>query len=361
MKNHLLLVVLGVCVAAADAAPQTTSAAQPAREVTALARGWTLLAEGQADKAAQLAADLLRTSPRSVAVLSLLVDAELARGGPVRALDAYDKWLDRRRMEDGYALRRIAAEVLRAAARSEQRSRTHAIAALEADGDVVPSGQAPGASQDAAELIAQMGQPGPGRRNVIVALSRTKDARAVPPLTAALNDPDPIVRAAAAEALGALARPQTIDALRPLLKDQVFAVRVSAATALHAMKDASGTAFLRDTASSEFPAVRVVAARALKDNVDADWLAIVRRLAAEEDPAVRRDAAELIAPHDPELAAATLKPLLDDANPAIREVARESFLDAVVTDLTALKGHLRDQDATTRVRAAGRILQLTRQ
>lgn len=360
MKKHLLLFMIGLC-AARDLTAQTTPAAQPAREVAAVARGWTLLAEGQADKASQLAVDLLRTSPRSLAVVSLLVEAEIARGGPLRALDAYDRWLERRRMEDGYALRRIAQAVLYNMTRTDQRLRAEAIAALEADGDVTMSGQSAGDAQDAGTLIAQMGQPGPGRRNVIVALGGTRDARAVPALTAALNDPDPIVRAAAADALGNLARPQAAASLRPLLQDAVFAVRMSAATALHSMKDGTGTAFLREAASSEYGAVRVVAARALKDDAGPDWLATVRRLTTDEDPAVRRQAAELIAPHDPELASATLKPLLEDANPAIREVARESYVDAVVTDLTALKRHLRDQDATTRLKAAGRILQLTRQ
>ena len=359
MKKPLVLFMIGLCFAGNLTAQ--TPPAQPARELAAVARGWTLLAEGQADKAALLAADLMRTSPRSVAVLSLLVDAEIARGGPIGALDAYDRWLARRRMEDGYALRRIAQAVLRGMARMDQGRRAEAIAALEADGDLTMSGQSQGDAPDAAALIAEMGQPGPGRRNVIIALGRTRDNRALPPLTAALNDPDPIVRAAAADALGSLARAEAVAVLRPLLQDPVFAVRMSAATALHSMQDGSGTAFLREAASSEFAAIRVVAASALKNDAGPDWLAIVRRLATDEDPSVRRQAAALIAPHDPELASATLKTLLDDSNPAIREVARESYIDAVLTDLTALKGHLRDQDATTRLRAAGRILQLTRQ
>lgn len=360
MKKQLVLFMIGLCLAG-DLSAQTAPAAQPAREVAAVARGWTLLAEGQADKASQLAVDLLRTSPRSVAVLSLLVETEIVRGGPIRALDAYDRWLERRRMEDGYALRRIAQAVLRDMARTDRGPRAQAIAALEADGDDTMSGQASGDAYDAGALIAQMGQPGPGRRNVITALGRTRDGRAVPALTAALNDPDPIVRAAAADALGNLAQPQAAASLRPLLQDPVFAVRMSAATALHSMRDGAGTAFLRQAASSEFGAIRVVAARALKDDAGPDWVATVRRLTTDEDPAVRRQAAELIAPHDPELASATLKPLLDDPNPAIREVARESYIDALATDLTVLKGHLRDQDATTRLKAAGRILQLTRQ
>ena len=361
MKKQLVLFVIGLCIAG-DLTAQTKAVVQPAGDVAGVARGWTLLAEGQADKASHLAADLLRTSPRSVAVLSLLVDAEIARGGPTRALDAYDGWLERRRMEDGYALRRIAQALLRDAARTDRGGRAEAIAALEADGDPAMSGQAPSAAaKDTEALIAQIGQPGPARRNVIVALGGTRDARALSPLTAALNDPDPIVRAAAADALGALARPQAVASLRPLLKDPVFAVRMSAATALHSLKDDSGTAFLRETTSSDYGAVRVAAASALKNDADSDWLAIVRRLTTDEDPAVRREAAELIAPHDPELANATLKRLLEDPNPAIRQVAGESYIGSVLTDLTVLKGHLRDQDVTTRVRAAGRILELTRQ
>jgi hypothetical protein len=360
VKKQLVLSMIGF-LTAGDLMAQTARAPQPAGEVAVLARGWALLAEGHPAKASQLAADLLRTSPRSVAVLSLLVDAEIERGGPMAALDAYDRWLERRHMEDGYALRRIAHAVLRATAGTDQGRRAEAISMLEADGDVTFSGHGRGDAPGADALLAQAAQPGPVPRNLITALGRTRDARAVAPLSVALNDPDPIVRAAAADALGSLSQPQTVPSLQSLLQDPVFAVRMSAATALHAMHDDNGTAFLREAASSQFGAIRIVAARALKDDAGPDWMATVRRLTTDEDPAVRREAAELIAPHDAELASATLKPLLDDPNPAIRQVARESYIDAVLTDLTTLKRYLRDQDATTRVRAAGRVLQLTRQ
>jgi len=98
----------------------------------------------------------------------------------------------------------------------------------------------------------------------------------------------------------------------------------------------------------------------LKNEADPEWQATVRALTTDVDPEVRRNAAELIAPFDPGLAEATLKPLLDDPNPAVRQVARTSFISSVVSDLSTLRGYLRHEDAFARLRAAARILQLTR-
>ena len=71
-------------------------------------------------------------------------------------------------------------------------------------------------------------------------------------------------------------------------------------------------------------------------------------------------ASTLIAAYEPDTARATLEPLLTHANPAEREAASISYIQIAVDDLAVLRKFLRTGDIDTRVRAAARILELTR-
>jgi ParB family chromosome partitioning protein len=147
--------------------------------------------------------------------------------------------------------------------------------------------------------------------------------------------------------------------LKPLLDDPVVTVRLAAAAALLTLRDSSGMPLLRQLQASEYPAIRLAAARAAASEAGPEWLGVVRELTKDSDPDVRRQAAELIAPHDPDLAKTTLEPLLADPNPAMRQAAADSYV-ASTKDVSVLRGYLRDPDSGTRVRAADRMLQLTR-
>jgi len=363
LRNRIVSIgVLSVLLGGSVAAKQTSSVKPPApaSETAAVARGWTLLAEGRAAPASQLAADLLRQFPRSVAVGTLFVDAEIARAGSTAGLAAYERWLDKRTLEDGYLLRRVSRSMLRDLLRDSNGAvRAEAVAALKDDGDRTAADAAP-AAEPVDALLAQMQQPSPGRSRIVAELARSRDPRVVPALVAALGDDDMLLRAAAAEALGTLGATESVPRLQTLLADPVLAVQFAAAKALLVLKDRRGAEWLRQLARSEHAAIRLEAVRALQNEADPEWQATVRALTTDVDPEVRRNAAELIAPFDPGLAEATLKPLLDDPNPAVRQVARTSFVGSVATDLTTLRGFLRHEDAFARLRAAARILQLTR-
>ena len=365
MTNRILsIALLAVSIAGTVAAQQTGSARPPASasETSAIARGWTMLAEGRTAQASQLAADLLREHPRSVAVATLLVDAEIARGGSAAGLAGYERWLERRSLEDGYLLRRVSRSLLRDLLRDGNSAvRADAAAALTEDGERTAAAAEPAPATESVDaLLAQMEHPSPARARIVSALARSRDPRAVSALVGALSDEDMILRAAAAEALGAIGAKESVPRLQALLADPVLSVQLAAAKALVALKDTRGTEWLRQLAGSEHAAMRLAAVRALKHEPDPQWQATVRALTGDVDPEVRRNAAELIAPFDPGLAETTLKPLLDDPNPAIRQVARASFVGSVTTDLTTLRGYLRHEDAFGRLRAAARILQLTR-
>lgn len=343
-----------------------TANREVAPETAAVARGWEMLAKGDAAAASTLAGDLLKKYPASAAVLVLAIDAAAAQSGALAALGVYERWLGSRTLEDGYVLRRVARALLREIARNHaDRARSlEAIEALIRDGNadaasLLPSKESTGNQQTVDSLIAESKEPGPGRRMAILALAKSGSSQAITPLTALLKDPDPVVRAATAEALGALSAEQAIPSLKSLLDDPVFHVRVAAATALATLKDPSGIGWLRPLLASEHAGVRVGAAAALKNEADADWLFVVRGLTKETDPEIRRQAAELVAPHDPELARATLEPLLNDPNPALRQAAADSYATATA-DFAVLRRFLRSADAGTQVRAADRMLSLTR-
>jgi HEAT repeat protein len=372
--------ILAAVVLTHTAWAQTTTAGAKnasAAQVTALAGGWRYLADGDAARAARVASDLLTRDPRSSAVLSFAIEVEIVRGGAASALGAYERWLNTRPIEEPYSLRRVASALLRetAAGDKDRAIRLAAVEALIADGDLDAAALLPPAQSTApAEsgvrattgnatavdaLITLAAQPGPGRRAAVAALSRSRSPRATPVLVGALTDSDPTVRAAAAEALGALQAGSAVARLKPLVDDPVVSVRIAAAGALLALHDSSGMPLLRQLQTSEYPAIRLAAARAAASDAGPEWLAVVRELTKDSDPDVRRQAAELIAPHDPDLAKATLEPLLADPNPAMRQAAADSYVIST-SDVSVLRRYLRDADSGTRVRAADRVLQLTR-
>jgi len=377
-QTLLVLILLGSSAVVSAQGPAPRQAAIPL-EAAAIAQGWSLLAQGNTAKASALAAELVSQYPRSAAVVAFAVDANIAHAGATAALDAYERWLDRKKTDDGYALRRVARALLRDLARGagDRTARVEALDALIADGDadlpialdpndastgLPEAGVLASLGNEAAikSLIAELNNPAGNRRVALAGLAKSRSPLAEKPLIGLLADPDPFFRGAAADALAKLGATQAVASLKPLLNDRVFSVHLSAAGALLTLKDTSGLAWLRELEASEHPGVRLAAAQATRNDPHAGWLPLVRALATDSDPLIRWQAAELLAPHDPDSAKATLEALLQDTNPAVREAAGRSYVQAATSDFAALRRFLRDADSGMRLRAAGRILELTR-
>lgn len=370
---------IAVCAAMPSwAAAQQAAASPQAIESAALADGWSRLAKGDAAGAALVASQALARDPLSAAAASLAVEAELARGGTTGGLNAYEKWLGSRRLEDGYVLRRVARALLVEATGKQPNftARLEALRALAADGDrdaaaTLEQGAhagrfaetralaALGNEQAVARLIAQLASA-PMKTPIIDALAESGSKLAVPPLQALLADPSDVNRAAAADALGRLGAVETIPQLRPLLNDQVFIVKLKAAGALFRLNDSEGLLLLNEVAQSEHAAIRVAAAKELESQPDTLWQSMVRNLTSDPDPVVRMDAARLIAPYDQPLAKRVLDELMRDGNIGIREAASDVLVERVASDFATLRALLRSGDLAVRVKAAGRILELTR-
>jgi hypothetical protein len=117
---------------------------------------------------------------------------------------------------------------------------------------------------------------------------------------------------------------------------------------------------LSEVAQSEHAAIRVAAAREMASQPDASWQNAVRVLAGDPDPVVRLEAARLIAPYDQPLAQRVLDDLMRDGNIAVREAASSVMVEQVASDFATLRALMRSGDVAVRVKAAARVLELTR-
>jgi hypothetical protein len=374
----VMALLLAALFAGSVHAQARASAPPDATFATALAQGWSALAAGDLPKAAKYAESAMGERPGSAAAVALAVEVDLARSGPLAGLSTYERWLGGRRVEDPYVLRRIAHELLRSVARQRTHAgRIEAAKALTADGDPQASaellrGAADGGEMEARTLaslgdpqgveilIGQLQTPGPGKLGTINALAQSGSKLAIPPLVKLLTDIREDQRAAAADALGRLGASQAIPQLKSLLNDPVFPVRMSAAGALYQLEDYSGVDLLDELMVSPHAAVRLSAAETMAVRPPASWLSVVRALTAESDASIQLGAARLIAPYDPQLAASVLERLSGSDNPAIREEAARVFVQRVAGDFPELRRYLRSSDPLAAVRAAARIIELTR-
>lgn len=378
MRMRLGSVWLLSVLAATSLSSQSTADGPVASDVRTLAEGWAALSQGNLEQASKAADRAMAGSPGSVSALALAVEVDIRRGGTLAGLAPYERWLGDRRVDDPYALRRIAqAHLERISADQQQPARFEAAAALAADGNldvrselarVAANGSVPetqllaslGDSRAIRDLVAQLRIPGESKVRIIHALVESRSSLAVPPLVELLSDAREDHRAAAAEGLGKLGAADVVSRLRPLLKDPVFPVRVAAASALYRLQDYDGVNLLEEMMASEHGAVRLGAAEAMAVRPMGTWLAVVRDLTRHEDATVQLGAARLIAPYEPEVAAAVLERLGRSDNLAVREEAARAFVDRLAADFGTLRRFLRNPDVRASVRAAARILELTR-
>ncbi len=372
------LIVGGAAVSAQSPQAPRRPGALPVELATQITQGWAFLAQGLLDDARQSADSALRVDALNVSALALAIEVEIARVGATPALDRYEQWLGARTVESPYVLRRVARAVLWEVARSESTSaRADALSALVADGDAeaameLSAGLAAGNPVDVATMarlgsedavrrvIADLATNPPNTLALVRTLAASKRPEAAPPLIALLTDSRIDVRAEAAGGLGLLGDRDAIVALRPLLDDMYPLVRLNAAASLALLDDGAGIAVLREFEDSEHDGVRIGAVQAMASRPDPSWQGRVRQLMDSQDAVVSINAAVLLAPHDPEAAKAVMERHRGASNPAVREAAERALSGQVATDLATLRGYLRVSDSALRVKAATRILRLSR-
>ncbi|HEX5069100.1 MAG TPA: HEAT repeat domain-containing protein [Vicinamibacterales bacterium] len=382
------LAVLSISAALGARGGQTQPArpGAPAEENILIAQGWSSLVAGQLTDARAKAEQVVQRYPRNVAGAVLLVEVEIARGGGLAGLSAYDAWMGDRKVEDGNLLRRVSRAMLWDAARVPEAS-VDALQYLAADGDAEARGQLArrmlenslgetralariGDEAAARKLIDTMDRTQGSKTLLIAAVVETRSPLAIPSLIRILDDTNhPENVAAAANGLGQLNARNALPQLQRLFTDQaqISPVRFSAAGALIKLGDTSGLAFLQARLMQEaFPnggsptAVRLAAARELAGQPDRSWITVLEEALNDPAPDMRVQAAELLAPYEVDLVRGAVERLLRDDNPAVRERAGKLLVQRLAGDFGTLRRMLRSPDAPVQVAAAGRILELSR-
>lgn len=384
MKRTTTVVALGIVLVFPELTAQQAKpvpAPAPQSESPALAAGWSALAAGDVAKASAAANAAVSSQPRSIAAAALLIEVEIARGGGLAGLQAYEGWLGARKLEDGYLLRRVARAILWDGSNSPDVG-VLALEFLAGDDDIaararlsIGTGQGSLAETRALARIGDEGavnrlilalekQTGTARLRYIDWLAESGHRRAIPVLMRFLDDQDPLIVLHAANALGKLDAKGALPRLRQIHADAsasgFFPVQLASAGSLFQLGDFSAVGFLQRQLTSEAATVRIQAAEYMVNRPDGTWQQVVRALVADSDPAIRIRAARLIAPFDLDLARQTLEAAAVDGNPAVRNLAGKAVAERTATDFGVFRRLIRSPDPEVRTRAAGRVLELTR-
>ena len=362
-------------------APATMpTGAIPIEEAAALAEFWVLVANGRVNEADARIAQLLSRYPRNISILALAIEAEIAAGGATKALGTYEAWLGGRPVEEPGVVRRIARAMLHEWSRqaNDSSARAEALDALARDGDlnalaimraIAQSDTESGLRmavhfrnpQAVARVVERMKATRGSKIRDIDMLGHSGSSQAVPGLTEiARTDELPENRIAAAQALGRIGGAEAQTVLTPMLNDPHGLVRVNAAGSLFKLGNYAGINILAEQAASDNPAVRRSAADLMQSRPDDSWKALVRGLLSDPDPAIRLDAAQMLAPHEPGVARPVLEQLARDANLAIRESTELVMAKLSIASLVDLRTIMRAGRPLARVRAADRVLEMTR-
>jgi hypothetical protein len=370
-----MTVVLALVIVLAQA-PAGSAQTSATSDAAVIARGWTALAGGRATAALADADRVLSRRPWDHAAMLLKVNA-LAATDPVKALDAYEKWLGNS-SDDVGLLEPVAREVVRAAANgsgplAREGRRALTLGQL-APPDSTPADEEP-FTRDAA--AARNGNADAVRR--LRAAATDPDVRDKQPLVAALeqagrsgidalvtvmqNDRGPAA-GNAARALGRLGATEAVPALQSAMNTPDPYVRFSASVALARLGDPTGREAVNAMVASRVPDVRLMSAEAWNGE-DGPWVPAVLPLLDNPDGDIRLRAARLVAPFHLEAAKRTLEQAAGDPNPAIRAEALKATADvaqrnAAITDVPTLRARLRDADPAVRFYAAAGLLALAR-
>ena len=370
-----LTLIAGSVVAARQEPKPASEATEQAKPIQS---GWSFLVAGDPVRAAEQANLALATAPRSIAAITLLVHADIMRAGAMTGLDTYELWLGLQQTEDAYLIRHIARAWLFETARAQDpQARLQALKHLIRDGDAEAHRQLSRLAAEGgfAEMrsLAETGDETAVRRllewlpqssnklEIIDALVASGHPQVIVPLRDLLSDPEPATVAAAADALGKLGAKETVSRITPLLTNAASTrlVKIKAAEALYRLGDDAGRDLLEELLKNPEPALRVLGAKAMSSRPTPSWQGTVRELLQASHPSIRLDAATLVAQYDPAAARAALDRLLADDMLSVRVQAARVLAERVAGDFMTLRKLMKTGDLLARVRAAGRILELT--
>jgi hypothetical protein len=363
--------------------PRSPNAVAPRMGTVAaasLAQGWAALRDGRPAEALRIGTPLLEDPWSSHDAIALCIAASIQQGGTTAALDVYERWTGAH-PEDAYLLRPIAAAALNeVAASTEPRLRVAGLAGLAAAGDRAAR-QALAALEARPErdqALARLGDTAAiARLQTQVAAGGTRDkspsiraladagSQNAEAIAAALADPAPPSRIAAANALAELGAKGQIPALQQRVDDPDPAVRFMVSAALARLGDPQAPVTIASLEAHPVGDIRLFAAAAQAEaSPQGPWVGIAEQLLQDPDPLLRVRAAELLVRRagDPSLGRAAMLSALSDASPAVRTEAAALLPEVVQrggVELPLLRRLLRDALPEVTVGAARAIIRMT--
>ena len=189
----------------------------------------------------------------------------------------------------------------------------------------------------------------------VVALGKTKLARAIPMLTKTLQNPDSTVRMFSAEALGEIADPSAFEILIPLTKDKEPSVRGATATSLGKIGDKKAVPILEAMVGDPDMRVQISATEGLT-RYGKTRLDIYKKALQDDDYGVRHSAIGSLQKISHKEAMPLFIKALSDPAPRVR-IAAVRAIGAISGPeaIPILKGQLTDPDLSVRAYAAGNL------
>lgn len=337
---------------------------------------------GRTSDVLRLTEDIVRTTPGNREAVALRITALIADKQLRRASVEYDRYRAAVGAEDAQLLSTLARAELWALSGSDTglQLRTLALERLARDGDVkalqalraaATSERATVAERLNADIsLARLGEENAtdrllklaavpevhDRTPIVEALEAAGSRSAQPWILQALNDGNPLTRAAAARALGSLKAYETTARLREMLKDSVFLVRLSAAISLKRLGDTSADSLLDGWLQSDLTDVRLMAAEAYSDGLTREWAKALTPVLQSSNEMGRLKAAELLRRQESARSRSIVVEAVRSPNPAVRNEASRLLESTTPYDLQLLRELLDDESPWVRLRAAGALL-----
>lgn len=337
---------------------------------------------GRTSDVLRLTEDIVRTAPGNRDAVALRMNALIADKQRRRASVEYDRYSAAVGSEDaqllatlahaelwtlsgsdtGFQLRSLALERLarHGDAKALQTVRTTATSQratvaerLNADLSLARLGE-----RDATDRLLKLAELPElhDRTPIVEALDAAGSRSAQPWILQALNDSNPLTRAAAARALGSLKAYETISRLREMLKDSVFLVRLSAAISLKRLGDGSADSLLDGWLQSDLTDVRLMAAEAYTESVTREWVKALTPVLQGSNEMGRLKAAELLRRQESARSRSIVVEAVRSPNPAVRNEASRLLESTPPYDLRLLRELLDDESPWVRLHAAGALL-----
>ena len=383
MMMRIAACLLGVLVSVNVWAQGVSSPPAAAAE---LAAARDMLAAGRFDEAITRIDGVLKRDPLNRDAVATKVTALLGPDHFDEALASYDTYTGAANRADVALLAVIGRADLKRLVRQPPDAPTlsAALERLARDGDVeareaLRRSAATAVGPDVLRLtvsLARLGEPdavrrlgellasasGPEARAEVIQALQDAGIRSLAPRVAAfLGDSSPLVRGAAAAAVGVLQYPDAVPRLEAIFKDDEHIVRMHAAVGLKLLGRSTADLYLVQMLRNETAEVRLIAAEAYQAAKATQWVPAVRTVLSDPNELNRLRAAELLACCDPAAARSALSGMMKSDNPFLRGDAARIFETKGLADAAMARRMLGDAIASVRLHGAGVALTLAGQ